>query len=163
MSLTQEGRNVSTTYHKKHDWQLPGPTQKPKVWLVLEMTEAYVPYWQNIFQKDDIDHPMSLIRIFLKTCRLQHKVWPPSLPLNVFTPHHTVVSSSLIFYYWLAILLAVPQENSSLSHPTSCTVPYMWNILSSIQLNFEVTFSFPESVRLCFQNELGLYTQTGQL
>lgn len=69
MSLTQEEVNMFTTGHKKLNWQFPGPTQKPEVWLARGMTEelASFPsecYWQNVFLKDDTDHLMPLMKIF---------------------------------------------------------------------------------------------------
>lgn len=57
----------------------------------------------------------------------------------------TTAGSSLISHY----LSAVTHANFSHSTPTSFPRPYPWNILSLVQPHFEVTFSFPESMRLC--------------
>ena len=148
-----------TTDHKKHNWQLPGPTQKPEVWLAVGMTEQLAsipsePYWK-----------MSLIRIFQWSFDCRRKCSLHSPPLNSLTPQtHSCQFQPPIPALLTSTTTCSPPSESFPSHPTPFPVLYSWNILYPIQPNFEVTFSFPESVRLCFyQNKRGLWTQTNPL
>ena len=153
--------------HRKEWTYLPhttksiiGQPRNQKYALHWKWQNSLCSYWQYVFLKDDIDHPMPLIRIFQRTCWLQDKVQSPQSTTQCLYSSGPAASSSLLFHYLSAIFLAVSQVNSSCSHPNSFPVPYAWNILTPIQPNFKVTFPFPESVRLCsYQNEHWLWTQ----
>ena len=113
------------------------------------------------FWKNDIDHPMSLIRIFPLLHWLQDKVQPSQSttkrPYSSDPQLLILALFSTIYQYYSSLF---PSEFFPF-HSISFPVPYPWNTLPPIQPNLQVTSSFPKSIRLCsYQNEYGLWTKT---
>lgn len=149
ISHTQEEGGVFTD-HRRHNWRFPGPTQKcglPWEWRIACTSSLWTLMWPRFSESWHWSSHV-LNHSFPVAFRMQQTGQPPQPATG--EPHCS--GPQLLVQLPVPLLIStaawrVPGNPSLSASPSLCFIP--GSILYPIQPKFEMTFSFPESIRLC--------------